>query len=144
MPVSFTETISNWPRKAGNHVPDEKGSILCEHASCAWCAKALAVQHQPQDISEMQEPGESLHSAAELMEEERPACPDLWCFTGRQKMQETQLWNFFFLREFFSSQAAAFPPERHLKFFHFSVSPKARSRAEVDTPGSCFSTSYFH
>lgn len=45
---------------------------------------------------------------------------------------------------FFFPQAAAFPPERHLKFFHFSVSPKAWSRAEVDTPGSCFSTSDFH
>lgn len=102
MPVSFTETISNWPRKAGNHVPYEKGSILCEHALCAWCAKALAVEHQPQDISEMEEPGESLHSAAELMEEEGPACPDPWCFTGSQKMQETQLWIFFFSnREFF-------------------------------------------
>lgn len=87
----------------------------------------------------MQEPGESLHSAAESMEEEGPACPDPWCFTGSQKIQETQLWIFFF----FFSQAAALPPERHLKFFHFSVSPKAQSRAEVDTPGSCFSTSDF-
>lgn len=100
---------------------------------------------KPQDISEMQEPGESLHSAAESMEEEGSACPDLWRFTGSQKIQETQLWIFFFHREyFFFPQAAAFPPERHLKFFHFSVSPKAWSRAEVDTPGSCFSTSDFH
>lgn len=138
MPVSFTETISNWPRKAGNHVPYEKGSILCESMRCVPGVPRLWQWNtKPQDISEMQEPGESLHSAAESREK-GSACPDQWCFTGSQKIQEIQLWIFFF------PQAATFPPERHLKFFHFSVSPKALSRAEVDTLGSCFSTSDFH
>lgn len=70
---------------------------------CAWCAKALAVEHQPQDISEVQEPGESLHSAAQSMEEEGPACPNPWCFIGSQNIQETQLWIFFFPQGIFFS-----------------------------------------
>lgn len=98
MPVSFTETISNWPRKAGNHVPYEKGSILCESMRCVPGVPRLWQWNtKPQDISEMQEPGESLHSAAESREK-GSACPDQWCFTGSQKIQEIQLWIFFFLR----------------------------------------------
>lgn len=41
VPVSFIETISNWPTKAGNHVPYENESILCECMRCVPLGQRL-------------------------------------------------------------------------------------------------------
>lgn len=140
MPVIFTETISNWPRKAGNHVPYEKGSILCESMRCVPAVPRL---WQPNTNPRISGKCRSQEKASILLQNQwrRRALPALirGVLLEVKKFRKPSSGFFFF----FFSQAAALPPERHLKFFHFSVSPKAQSRAEVDTPGSCFSTSDF-
>lgn len=145
MPVSFTETISNWPRKAGNHVPYEKGSILCESLCCVpgvprlwqWnTSPRISVKCRSQEKASI-----LLHS--QWRRRALPA-PIPGVLLEVKIFRKPSSGFFFSSGNFFFSQVVAFPPERHPNFFHFSVSPKAWSRAEVDRPGSCFSTSHFH
>jgi len=46
VPVSFIETIRNWPTKAGNHVPYEQVTLLCE---CVRCVPVVCESSQPVD-----------------------------------------------------------------------------------------------
>jgi len=81
---------------------------------CLLCAKAPSQSTgymSPRDVSEMQVSEESCYSAAESMGGGHCLLSSPWCFTGSQKIQESQL-------------RAAFLPEKRLEFFHFSVSLK--------------------
>lgn len=140
VPVSFIETISNWPTKAGNHVRYENESILCECRSCV-----PVVQRLPASRRGTWAPGTSVKCRCQKKAftpqqnqwEEGTACSN-----HRGVLLEVKIYGKPSAETF--SQMAAFLPERCLEFFHFSVSPKACSRAEVDTPGNSFSTSHFY
>lgn len=120
MPVSFTETISSWPRKAGNHVPYEKGSILCESMRCVPGVPRLWQWNTSPRISvKCRSQGKA---SILLQNQQRRRALIRGVLLKVKKFRKTSSGIFFFLRAFFFSQAAAFPPERHLKFFH-SQSP---------------------
>lgn len=54
VPASFMETISNWPTKAGNHVPCENESFLC--GCVCVCLPVLATSEGTEPGNGEQEP----------------------------------------------------------------------------------------
>lgn len=128
VPVSFTETVSNWPTKAGNHVPYKNESILCECMRCVPVVQRLPASCQGTPTLGTSVKCRCQKKAFTLQQnqwEEGTACCN-----HRGVLLEVKKYGTPSSETF--SQTAAFLPERRLEFFHFSVSPKAWSRAEVD------------